>query len=59
MSNVSGGLVGRARNLGTNVWILIMAVSLVDLYRELRGFAQLYQSRSRKPGAAARSPTSR
>ena len=29
MSNVSGGLVGRTRNWGTNIWIAIVAISLL------------------------------
>ncbi|HTD28036.1 MAG TPA: methyl-accepting chemotaxis protein [Xanthomonadaceae bacterium] len=43
MSNVGGGLVGRARNWGINIWISIMAVSLLVFGLNF-GFQQLYNS---------------
>ena len=35
MSNVGGGIVERARNWGTNIWILILLIALVVLVADL------------------------
>ena len=43
MSNVTGGLVGRASNWGTNIWIAIVAVALV-IFGANFGMSTFYNS---------------